>query len=202
MAQNIRSFLKHKLTTVSFATLLRMELEGWLQALVVPWPGIVGFGLRNVVLSLLLKGKRGMVWTQPQVRLVHCERITIGSNCGINSGTYINGLGGVSIGDYVLIGSNVTISSGRHPIEGHSPPVFARPCEPVAISIEDDVWIGAGAVILPGVRLRRGTVVGANSVVTKDTEEYSVVVGAPAKLLRYRGDLKQPYPPEPQVSTL
>jgi maltose O-acetyltransferase len=59
---------------------------------------------------------------------------------------------------------------------------------PKAIIIEDDVWIGAGAVIMPGVTLRRGTVVGANSVVTKDTEEYAVVVGAPARKIRSRAD--------------
>jgi len=64
------------------------------------------------------------------------------------------------------------------------PPVFARPGIPKAIVIEDDVWIGAGAVIMPGVTLRRGTVVGANAVVTKDTEEYWVVAGVPARKIR------------------
>ena len=77
-------------------------------------------------------------------------------------------------------------ASGQHPIEGRMPPVFARPVIPKAIVIEDDVWIGAGAVIMPGTTLRRGTVVGANAVVTRDTEEYSVVVGAPAKKIRTR----------------
>ena len=90
------------------------------------------------------------------------------------------------MGDYVLIGSNVTISSGLHDIEGRLPPVFARAGVPKAIVIEDDVWIGAGAVIMPGVTLRRGTVVGANAVVTRDTDEYAVVVGVPAKKIRTR----------------
>jgi acetyltransferase-like isoleucine patch superfamily enzyme len=66
------------------------------------------------------------------------------------------------------------------------PPVFARPAVPLPIVIEDDVWIGAGAVIMPGIRLRRGTVVGANAVVTRDTEEYSVMIGVPARKIRTR----------------
>ena len=192
MANNIKDFLKTKLASTSIRTILRMEVEGWLQAVCMPWPGIIGFCLRNVLFSLLLQSKRGVLWVQPNVRFVHCERVSVGRNCAINSGTYINGLGNITIGDHVLIGSNVTISSGRHPIDGTTPPVFARPCEPYPITIEDDVWIGAGAVIMPGILLKRGTVVGANAVVTRSTDEYSIVAGAPARLIGNRNQkLKQ-----------
>ena len=54
------------------------------------------------------------------------------------------------------------------------------------IVIEDDVWIGFGSIILSGVKLSKGTVVGAGSVVTKSTEPYSIVVGNPAKLMKKR----------------
>ncbi|MBU0487213.1 MAG: acyltransferase [Bacteroidetes bacterium] len=98
----------------------------------------------------------------------------------------MNAIGGITIGDFVLLGSNVTVSSGQHDIEGAEPPVFARATIPKPIVIEDDVWIGAGAVIMPGITIAKGTVIGANSVVTKSTEPYSVVVGAPAKKVRSR----------------
>lgn len=189
MSQTATDFLKEKLSTTSWKTILRMEIESWSQTLCMPWPGIIGFALRSLLLSTLLKAKKGMAWIQPNVRFVHCERISMGRNCGINSGTYVNGLGGITMGDHVLIGSNVTISSGRHPIEGQTPPIFVRPCEPSGIIIEDDVWIGAGAVIMPGITLRKGTVVGANAVVTRSTEEYAIVVGAPARVIRYRAKL-------------
>ena len=52
--------------------------------------------------------------------------------------------------------------------------------------IEDDVWIGINSVILPGVKIKRGTIIGANSVVTKSTGEYEVWGGAPAKKIKYR----------------
>ena len=64
--------------------------------------------------------------------------------------------------------------------------IFHKKIIPLKIKIEDDVWIGSGCVILPGVTLARGTVVGANSTVTKNTRPYSVVYGSPAKESRIR----------------
>lgn len=179
-------FLRRKLQGVGIRSILHIEVEGWLLWLFGSFPGMVGFSLRTVVLKLLCAKLGGFAWVQPRVTFVHTDRLRIGRMFGVNSGSYINAVGTVTVGDYVLIGSNVTISSGRHPIEGESPAVFARPAEPLPIVIEDDVWIGAGAVILPGVTLRCGTVVGANAVVTKTTEPYAVVVGAPARKLRSR----------------
>jgi acetyltransferase-like isoleucine patch superfamily enzyme len=147
---------------------------------------MAGFLMRHSILKCLASSVGGFSWIQPRVTIVHSSRFSVGSFLGVNSGTYINAIGGITLGNHVLIGSNVTISSGRHPIEGTHPPVFARETIPLPIVIEDDVWIGAGAVIMPGIRLRKGTVVGANAVVTKDTEEFTVVVGAPARAIKKR----------------
>jgi acetyltransferase-like isoleucine patch superfamily enzyme len=56
----------------------------------------------------------------------------------------------------------------------------------LGVVIEDDVWIGAGAKILDGVTLRKGSVIGAGAVVTKSTESYGVYAGVPAKLIKFR----------------
>jgi acetyltransferase-like isoleucine patch superfamily enzyme len=56
----------------------------------------------------------------------------------------------------------------------------------IPVVIEDDVWIGTGAIILPGVKIGIGAVVGAGSVVTKDVPNFAVVFGHPAKLLKMR----------------
>ena len=90
------------------------------------------------------------------------------------------------MGNDVLIGSNVTISSGKHDIEGRENSVFSRPAQPMQITIGNDVWIGAGASVLPGLNVADGTVVGANAVVTRDTQPYSVMVGIPARVSRFR----------------
>jgi maltose O-acetyltransferase len=182
------SFLREKLANASVGDLLFSQIEAIAFWLVGGLPGIVGFAARTLAYKLLFKHLGGFAWVQHGVTVVHADRLRVGRNFGCNSGTYINAIGGITMGDFVLLGSNVTISSGRHPIDGAEPPVFARPAEPLPIVIENDVWIAAGAVILPGVTLRKGTVVGANAVVTKDTDAYGVYAGTPARKLRSRLD--------------
>jgi acetyltransferase-like isoleucine patch superfamily enzyme len=179
-------FLREKLKTYSVTDLLWGQWEAFTIWIFQGIPGLPGFVLRNLTSSILFKKKSGFAWIQPNIFFVHTDRLSVGKNLGVNSGTYINAVGTIVMGDFVLIGSNVTISSGKHPIDGIVPHVYERPVEPLPILIEDGVWIGAGAVIMPGVTLRKGTVVGANSVVTRSTEEYSVVVGVPARKIRSR----------------
>lgn len=182
------AFLKEKFSDIKISSLIFLEIEGWIYWLFGSFPGAIGIFLRNIICSILFKKKKGMVWIQPRVTIVESKKLQLGRNCGINTGTYINAKGGITMGDYVLIGSNVTISSGRHPIEGRNTSIFERPTEPQPIVIGDDVWIGANAVIMPGVTLKKGTVVGAGAIVTKDTEEYSVVAGVPAQIIKYRSE--------------
>lgn len=179
-------FLLNKLKGYSPLYLIRLELEAWCFMLFSPFPGTLGFLCRCFLGKVFFKRSHGFQWLQPSIVFVHTDRISVGMNVGINSNCYINGVGEIDIGDYVLIGNNVTISSGKHPIDNRSPSIFSRPTIPMKIRIESGVWIGSGAVILPGVTLGEGSVVGANSVVTKNTEPYSINVGTPAKLIRYR----------------
>ncbi|MFL5402033.1 MAG: acyltransferase [Gemmatimonadales bacterium] len=88
----------------------------------------------------------------------------------------------LTIGDRVSIAPRVTLVTSSHP--NHS---RIRGFAPVArgpIVIEDDAWLGAGCVILPGVRIGRGAVVGANSVVQQDVAPLHIVVGQPARTVR------------------
>lgn len=174
-------FLREKISGYSVYTVIRLELESLVNGVFSLVPGSLGIFLRGLVGRLFLKKLNGFPWIQPRCTFIHSERISIGTHFGVNTGTYINGVGEIQIGNYVLIGNNVTISSGEHPIKGDSPPIFARCAVPKKIVIEDDVWIGAGVVIMPGVTLGKGTVIGANAVVTKSTEEYSICVGVPAR---------------------
>lgn len=180
------AFLRKKLANASAGELLFSQFEAFAQWLVGGLPGFLGFALRFLTYKMFFQELRGFCWIQPGVTIVSSNRLRVGRHFGCNTGTYLNAIGGIHMGDYVLIGSNVTISSGMHPIDGTEPAVFQRPAVPKAITIEDDVWIGAGAVIMPGITLRRGTVIGANSVVTKDTDEYGVYVGAPARKIKSR----------------
>ena len=81
-----------------------------------------------------------------------------------------------------MIGPNVTITAGAHPI---SPALRDHDIQyNLPVIIEDHVWIGAGAIILPGVRIGKDSVIGAGSVVTKDIPAGSVAVGNPCRVIR------------------
>ena len=179
-------FLKEKAKGYSFCLAIRLEFESLVFGILGLIPTTFGVLIRGIFFKIFCKKCSGFAWVQPKVIFVHTERIQVGKLFAVNSNSYINGVGGIEIGDYVLLGSNVTISSGVHPIIGTSPPIITRQSIPKKIVIEDDVWIGSNAVIMPGIKIARGTVIGANSVVTKDTLPYTVMAGSPAKVINRR----------------
>ena len=99
---------------------------------------------------------------------------TFGERVFINQGCYFLDLGGITIGDRVMVGPNVTLTTGGHPVSLEERYDFLTHAP---IVIEDDVWIGAAATITPGVTIGRGSVVGAGTVVAKDVPPMSVVTG-------------------------
>ncbi len=90
--------------------------------------------------------------------------------------------GNVTIGDRVSIAPRVTLVTSSHPNNSRIR-AFA-PLSHGPIVIEDDAWLGAGCVVLPGVRIGRGAVIGANSVVLEDVPPLQVVAGQPARPVR------------------
>ena len=111
--------------------------------------------------------------------------IKIGAYSFINENSNI--CPNVIIGKYVMFGPQVSILGGDHifDIPG-TPTIFCGRPELGSTIIEDDVWIGFGSIIMAGVKISRGSIVAAGSVVTKDVEAYSVVGGMPAKKIRMR----------------
>ena len=105
--------------------------------------------------------------------------ISLGNKSGIGDSCLI--IGKVVIGDNVMIGPEVMFLAANHNYERKDIPMNKQGFSSKGIIVDDDVWIGARAIILDGVHIRKGTIVGAGSIVTKNTEEYSVVVGNPAK---------------------
>lgn len=104
-------------------------------------------------------------------------KIVIGSHSGFG-GTVIQAATSITIGSRVKIGANCIITDH----EGH--PDDPRSTPPQPIVIEDDVWLGMNVLVLKGVTIGRGSLVGANSVVTRDIPPYSVAVGSPARVVR------------------
>ncbi|GAB2663013.1 sugar O-acetyltransferase [Vibrio panuliri] len=88
----------------------------------------------------------------------------------------------ISIGDHVMIGPNVTLTTAGHPVDPDRRRNVAQFNLP--ITIEDNVWIGANVVVLPGVSIGENSVIGAGSIVTKDVPSNVVAVGNPCRVLR------------------
>ncbi len=114
------------------------------------------------------------------------DKIVIGDNVWIGQGCFIHGAGGVEIGNCVGIGPGVKMHAAYHVDSGRDTPVMFQSLSFAKIVVEEDVNIGIGATIMNGVRVRKGSKVGAGAVVTKSFPEYSILVGVPASLLRSR----------------
>lgn len=103
--------------------------------------------------------------------------VVLGDNVTVKSGVYI--WDGTTIGNNVFIGPCATFTNDKMPRSKVYPDTFSR------ITIEDHASIGANATLLPGITIGKYAMVGAGSVVTKDVPPYSVVVGNPAKIIKF-----------------
>jgi len=103
-------------------------------------------------------------------------------------------LANVTIGNFVMIASNVSIVGGDHQFDIVGVPLRftgRAGMEELMTIIEDDAWIGHGSIILAGVKIGQGAIISAGAVVTKDVPPYAIVGGVPAKLIRYRFSAEQ-----------
>ena len=110
--------------------------------------------------------------------------IKIGRDSLIGEYTVIRGQGGVTIGDRVFTSPFSQIIAVNHIFDDPQRPFTEQGITAEGITIEDDVWIGASAVITDGVRIGRGAVVAAGAVVTKDVPPHTVVGGVPARIIK------------------
>jgi len=115
--------------------------------------------------------------------------LSIGDGSSINTGGHIVAVYGIDIGRNVMIGEYVTIRDQNHAFEDTERLIRDQGYTGGVVRIGDDVWIGRGSIVCAGVCIGQGCVVGANSVVTRSLPPYSVAVGAPAKVIRMRGDV-------------
>lgn len=115
----------------------------------------------------------------PSVVIHNPEQVRIGARCAIAEFVHMWGGGGIAIGDAVIIASHTVITSLTH--DKHAA-CFRETTLHAKVVIGDNVWIGAGAIILPGVTLGSGCIVGASAVVTRDVPAGALVMGMPARV--------------------
>lgn len=111
------------------------------------------------------------------------DNSSIGVNCEL--------VGKVIIGKNVMMGPEVVFYSINHEFKDSNKTIMEQGYQAEKpVIVEDDVWIGRRVIVLPGVTIKKGTVVGAGSVVTKSFSEYSVIAGNPAKVIGKRNLIK------------
>ena len=132
--------------------------------------------------SSLVIGERSWIAGHALVR----GDVEFGSNCSVNPYACISGK--VRCGNGVRIASLVSIVGFNHGFDDPNVPINDQPHITLGITIGDDVWIGANAVILDGVSIGDGAVIAAGAVVTKDVPKLAIVAGVPARVVRHRGE--------------
>lgn len=124
------------------------------------------------------------------------KTIIIGDDVFIGSGAKFSSQNeSIKIGRKVMFGPNVTIMGGDHNTEQIGKYMFDVKTKlahhDLPVEIGEDVWIGSNAIILKGVKIGRGSIVGAGSIVTKSCDPYSILVGAPAKVVKKRFSINE-----------
>ena len=146
---------------------------------------------KKEIMHDILGSHKGSFWFESPVHMAYGSNVHLGNGFYANFNLSIVDDGEVYIGDHVMIGPNVTISVTGHPMDAEIRLMGTHYSIPVHIG--NNVWIGAGAVILPGVTIGDNTVIGAGSVVTRDIPSNVLAVGVPCKVLRELGEHDKEY---------
>lgn len=112
--------------------------------------------------------------------------IIIGANSAVGAQSYLGGQGGIKIGENVIMGPGVKIFSENHNYSNPNIPIRLQGENRKGVTIKDNCWIGAGAILVDGVTIESGCVVAAGSVVTKNVNKDTIVGGIPAKKIGER----------------
>ncbi|WP_437597701.1 sugar O-acetyltransferase [Sorangium sp. So ce590] len=138
--------------------------------------------LRRRLLEQLLGSIGEGTEIRPPFYVDYGAQITIGARCFANFGLVALDVAPITIGDDVQFGPNVQLLTPTHPVEPEPRRKKWEAAKPITIG--NNVWLGGGAIVLPGVTIGDNTVVGAGSVVTRDLPANVVAVGNPARVIR------------------
>ena len=190
---------------------LKSELQTYLDAMTGAIPGALGYRIRRAhygrrlgrlgseaiigqgVLTIgpesIFIGDRFNCWRNCTLAACDDGLIQVGDRVGLNANVYINACGGgkIVLEDDVLIAPNVVIRSNEHNTGALDRPINLQGSSIGEIILERDVWIASNVTISGNVRIGRGAVVAAGSVVVRDVEPYTMVGGVPARFIKKRG---------------
>lgn len=164
------------------------EILEWL----LNWPTKIGFILRAIVYSIALKkaplsfSRRTFIKWYRNVRITSPRKVEVGAGSSIERGNLFMSEGGVTLGRDVLLAPHCKLITRQHTFGELGKPIYDQAMEYGQIVIEDWAWLGAGTIVLPGVRIGKGAIVGAGSVVSKSVPAFEIWAGNPARKIRDR----------------
>ncbi len=170
----------HSSVIIDFAGKLELPESTIIEPLSVIYGGAeasLTLGARNIIYPCcVIRIEKGYMVTG--------DDVSFGPGCQIYEPR-----GGLEIGNHCMIGGGTLISGVNHSYAQTGIPMRNQPPIAQSVIIEDDVWIGMGVKLLPGVRIGTGSIIGAGSVVTKNIPPYSVAMGVPCKVVKQRKSL-------------
>ncbi len=172
---------------LKISQILALTLYYGLAQFLPNYPFLMGKKFRGFLGNILFKNSEKNINVEKRAYFGLGNDIKIGKNSGIGIRANIYGIGGggkLIIGKNVIMAPDVCILTLKHNYENTKIPKNEQEIETSTIIIEDDVWIGTHAIILPNIKIGKGAVIGAGAVVTKNVADYSVVGGVPAKLIK------------------
>jgi maltose O-acetyltransferase len=160
-------------------------------------PGWIGIKLRKAFMRRRLGGCGVNPVFHTNVRITSPKGLKIGDFCAFGEGTFLTAGGGIVIGNYVATGPDAKIWSVNHRFDDPDIPWMKQGYEHKTVVIEDDVWIGAAAFIKPGVRIGRGAIISAGTILSKSVPAYAIVAGNPGRVVGWR---KRPEHPAAEMA--
>lgn len=169
---------------VSIAKLLPKPIARCLYSIFHNTPGKIGFGVRYLCISRLVKRCGCNVAIFPYVILKNIDKLSIGDNVSIHSFSYIDCWGGIEIGDNVSIAHNCSLVSFNHTWDDASQPIKYNPVSAAPIKLNNDIWLGCGVRIIGPCEIESRVVVAAGAVAKGHLQKGSLYAGVPAKLIK------------------
>ncbi len=151
----------------------------------------IGYAVRCAGYRKLCKSFGRRVSIGSGVFIYYPENLSVGNDVSFNEFCFISAAGGLIIGNSVSIGHRVTILTTEHRYDIKNKVIRASGLIYRPTVVDEDVWIGAGAILLAGVHINRGSIIGAGAVVTKDVPSYAIVGGVPARKIKPRFEDKK-----------
>lgn len=146
----------------------------------------LGCRLRRFLCGRIFKHAGKMIDIRHRVRFGDGSRLSIGDYSGIGDDSIIVNNADVTIGNHVMMASQLLILTNTHNYDRRDIPMRLQGAVSEPVTLEDDIWIGSRVIILPGITIGTGAIVAAGAVVTKDVPPYAIVGGVPAKVIKYR----------------